>query len=73
MVKSSGAAFDTFDPAYAYNYDPKTGAAVLMEPFAPATIKALQEELARYAGLWQKEFAPIGVPSYKVSVLLSTH
>ncbi|KIL85369.1 hypothetical protein FAVG1_11325 [Fusarium avenaceum] len=68
LVKSSGAAFDTFDPAYAYNYDPKTGAAALMEPFAPATIKALQEELVRYAGLWQKEFAPIGVPSYKNGV-----
>ncbi|KAM0203935.1 hypothetical protein ACHAQI_010271 [Fusarium lateritium] len=68
VVKSSGAGFDTFDPAYAYEYDPKTGAAALTKAFTPATIQALQEELARYARLWQKDFAPIGVPSYKNGV-----
>ncbi|KAF5655219.1 FAD NAD(P)-binding domain-containing protein [Fusarium heterosporum] len=65
LVKSSGAAFDTFDPALAYNYNPKTGAAALMDPSSPAVIQALQEELARYAGVWQNEFAPIGVPGYR--------
>ncbi|KAM0340592.1 hypothetical protein ACHAPU_010429 [Fusarium lateritium] len=68
LVKSSGAAFDTFDPAFAYNYNPKTGAAALMGPPSPAVIQALQEELARYAGVWQSDFAPIGVPGYKNSV-----
>ncbi|KAM0259918.1 hypothetical protein ACHAPA_010525 [Fusarium lateritium] len=68
VVKSSGASFDTFDPAYAYEYDPKTGAAALTKAFTPATIQALQEELARYARLWQKDFAPIGVPGYKNGV-----
>ncbi|KAM0228259.1 hypothetical protein ACHAP5_011992 [Fusarium lateritium] len=68
VVKSSGAGFDTFDPAFAYEYDPKTGAAALTKAFTPATIQALQEELARYARLWQEDFAPIGVPGYKNGV-----
>jgi hypothetical protein len=67
VVNSSGVGFDTFDPAYAYNYNPKTGAAALMQALSPAAIQALQEELARYAGLWQKSFAPIGVSGYKAS------
>ncbi|KAF4334937.1 FAD NAD(P)-binding domain protein [Fusarium beomiforme] len=60
VVSSSGVGFDKFDPAFAYDYDPKTGAAALTQPPSPATVQALQEELARYAGVWQTEFAPIG-------------
>lgn len=67
VVNSSGVGFDTFDPAYAYDYDPKTGAAALVQPSTPAIIQALQEELGRYAGLWKNDFAPIGVPGYKAS------
>ncbi|KAL3590849.1 hypothetical protein FPOAC2_13051 [Fusarium poae] len=68
VVKSSGASFDTFDPAYSYDYNPNTGAAALMQPLGPATIQALQEELARYTSVWQTKFAPFGVPGYKNSV-----
>ncbi|RGP64263.1 FAD nadp-binding domain-containing [Fusarium sporotrichioides] len=68
VVKSSGASFDTFDPAYSYDYNPNTGAAALMQPLGPATIQALQEELARYASVWQTKFAPFGVPGYKNGV-----
>ncbi|KAJ9419460.1 hypothetical protein FOXG_07156 [Fusarium oxysporum f. sp. lycopersici 4287] len=68
VVNSSGVDFDTFDPAYTYDYDPKTGSAALTQASTPAAIQALQEELARYAGLWQNDFAPIGVPGYKNGV-----
>jgi hypothetical protein len=67
FVKSAGVAFDEFDPAFGYEYNPKTGAAALMQPPSPATAQALQEELARYATVWQKKFAPYAVPGYKVS------
>jgi hypothetical protein len=70
VVSSSGVGFDKFDPAYAYDYDPKTGAAALNQPPTPAVVQALQEELARYSALWQKDFAPIGVPGYKASPLV---
>ncbi|KAF9766569.1 hypothetical protein IL306_001010 [Fusarium sp. DS 682] len=67
VVSSSGVGFDKFDPAFAYDYNPKTGAAALTQPPSPAVVQALQEELARYAGVWQKDFAPIGVPGYKAN------
>lgn len=66
LIKSSGVAFNEFDPAFGYDYNPKTGAAALMQPPSPATAQALQEELARYATVWQKTFAPYAVPGYKV-------
>ncbi|CAG7562544.1 unnamed protein product [Fusarium equiseti] len=69
IVKSSGVAFDEFDPAFGFEYNPKTGAAALMQPPSPATAQALQEELARYATVWQKKFAPYAVPGYKLYYL----
>ena len=70
FVKASGVAFDEFDPAFGFDYNPKTGAAALMQPPSPATAQALQEELARYAQVWQQKFAPYAVPGYKVSSFL---
>ena len=70
FVKSSGVDFDEFDPAFGYDYNPKTGAAALMQPPSPATAQALQEELARYAQVWQQKFAPYAVPGYRVSSFL---
>lgn len=72
FVKSSGVAFDEFDPAFGYDYNPKTGAAALMQPPSPATAQALQEELKRYTEVWQNKFAPYAVPGYKVSALMMT-
>uniref|UniRef100_A0A0C4BL30 Amine oxidase domain-containing protein n=1 Tax=Fusarium oxysporum (strain Fo5176) TaxID=660025 RepID=A0A0C4BL30_FUSOF len=71
VVNSSGVGFDTFDPAYTYDYDPKTGSAALTQASTPAAIQALQEELTRYAGLWQNDFAPIGVPGYKATSVIN--
>ncbi|CAG2012256.1 unnamed protein product [Fusarium graminearum] len=68
FVKSSGVAFDEFDPAFGYDYNPKTGAAALMQPPSPATAQALQEELKRYTEVWQNKFAPYAVPGYKNGV-----
>ncbi|RGP64459.1 FAD nad p-binding domain-containing [Fusarium longipes] len=68
VVSSSGVKFDTFDPAYTYNYSPDTGAASLSQPLSPVVIQALQEELTRYATVWKNSFAPFGVPGYKNGV-----